>query len=245
MAGTSLLSIFVNLVEFGEVLILLIQMNALAAIFMKKFLIATFLIPTHQLFAQIESSSSLQDSSLFRLKVKGHIKQVVKWADKLGVNYLVLSETDEYISFADTSTWGQDCKEERCLDKELYAYHFLNGDSLLWKVFDFQRACSADNIVEFRKNGTRVTDLDNNGIGETWIMYSITCTSDVSPRTLKLIMHQAQKKYVIRGTSQPKKEFLDEEFGGKYNPDANFSTLSTSFKSFAKKLWDANLYDIL
>jgi len=203
-----------------------------------------FLLLSSLLHAQISPKSSLRDSSLFRSKIKGHVKQLLQWRDKLGLNYLVLTETPEFTSSAKTSSWDQDCTEEGCTDKELYAYHFLNTDSLLWKITDFERACSVDIFVEFRKNATRVTDLDSNGVAETWIMYSLTCTSDVSPRKLKLIMHQGSKKYSIRGTSQPAKQMLDGAFGGKYFPDASFSSLPARWKNYAKKLWAQNIYDL-
>ncbi len=88
-----------------------------------------------------------------------------------------------------------------------------------------------------------VTDLDSNGIAETWFIYTTACKSDVSARTMKLVMHQQNKKYIIRGTSQPAKNMIDEEYGGKYNPDSAFKSLPQKFQVFAKKLWQKHLFD--
>jgi hypothetical protein len=205
-------------------------------------LIVVFL--SAQLHAQIRSVSSLKDSSLFKAKIKGHVVQLFKWTDKSGVNYLVLTETSEFKSKAKRSSWDQDCNEEFCGDKEIYAYHFLGVDSLLWRVMDHERACTVDLVAEFRRKATTITDLDKDGVAETWIMYSLTCTSDVSPRALKLIMHEGSKKYAIRGTSQPGRNFTEPEYGGKYYPDSSFAALPAVLKAFGKNLWNKNLYDL-
>jgi hypothetical protein len=183
------------------------------------------------------------DSAFLRDKIKGNIKQTLRWTDRLGDNYLVLTETDAQITPPAISNKNIHCKEG-CTNKEIYAYHFINRDSLLWKLTDFVNACSFDNILEYRNGATKITDLDKNGLAEIWIMYSMTCTSDVSPRSLKLILYQGNKKYAIRGTSQPSPKTEDVKYGGKYVPDKEFQTLPQSFKDFAKKLWDKYLYDI-
>lgn len=210
---------------------------------MRIILLINFLFFFSQTHSQLVAKSSLKDSLLFKSKIKGGVKQILKWSDKLGTNYLLLSETPEISSKEKLSSFGEEC-EDGCTDKELYAYHFVNGDSLLWKLMDFQKACSFDIAVEFRNGATKITDLDSNGIAETWVMYSLTCTSDVSPRTLKLVMHQGSKKYIVRGTSQPAKRALDKENGGKYIPDVEFASLPKAFKEYARKLWLQHLYDM-
>jgi len=192
---------------------------------------------------QTNSSQLLTDSARFKSKITGNIKQFRRWTDHLGDNYLILCVTDVIKSSAKKTKYGEDCNGE-CADKELYAYHFIGKDSLLWKLADFEKACNYDNIAEFRNGATKITDLDNNGIAEVWLMYSTACTSDVSPRTLKLIMYQGNKKYAIRGTSQPAKNAVDERNGGKYNPGKEFEGLPPSFKDFARNLWTKYLYDL-
>jgi hypothetical protein len=183
------------------------------------------------------------DSAFLKDKVKGKIKETHRWTDRLGDNYIVLTETDETETPPGYIKSKIDCADG-CTDKELYAYHFTGKDSLLWKLNDFIKVCGFDNTVEFRAGATKITDLDKNGLAEVWMMYSMTCTSDVSPRTLKLIMYQGNKKYAIRGTSQPSPKMTDEKYGGKYVPDKEFQTLPQSFKDYAQKLWMKYLYDI-
>lgn len=183
------------------------------------------------------------DSAFLKGRIKGKIKQTHRWTDRLGDNYLVLTETGELTTPPGIAKKKSDCKDG-CTDKEIYAYHFITKDSLLWKLNDFVNACSFDNILEYRDGATRITDLDKNGVAEIWIMYSMACTGDVSPRTLKLIMYQGNKKYAMRGTSQPSPKMEDEKYGGKYVPAKEFLTLPQSFKDYAKKLWDKYLYDI-
>jgi hypothetical protein len=199
-------------------------------------------ISTHG-YTQTNAHPYLSDSARFKSKITGNIKQFMRWTDHLGDNYLILTVTDKIKTAVKKSRSGKDCNDG-CVDKELYAYHFIGKDSLLWKLADFEKACEFDNIVEFRKGATTITDLDNNGLAEVWIMYSTTCTSDISPRTLKLIMYEGNKKYAIRGTSQPSKNMTDEKFGGKFNPDKEFDGLPQSFKDFARNLWMKYLYDI-
>ena len=210
---------------------------------MRTIILFILLFPILNGHTQANFARQLTDSARFSSKVTGNIKQFMRWTDHLGDNYLVLCVTDELKSPAKKSKFGEDCSGG-CADKELYAYHFVGKDSLLWKLSDFEKACNYDNIVEFRKGATKITDLDHNGIAEVWLMYSTTCTSDVSPRTLKLIMYQGNKKYAIRGTSQPARNEIDEKSGGKFIPDKEFESLPQSFKDFGKNLWMKFLYDL-
>jgi hypothetical protein len=205
------------------------------------FVLILFLLPQF-LCAQLGVKPGLRDSVAFKGKYKGAVQHLYRWNDKLGDNWLVLTVTDDIPSKAKTSGFDEDCDGE-CTDRELYAYHFLGMDSLTWKVQDFERACNWDNLVEYRPKSIKITDLDSNGVAEVWMMYSMTCTSDVSPRTLKLIMYQGKSKAAIRGTSQSAKNMIDKEYGGKYSPDKQFLSLPLKLRQFGEKLWKQNLYD--
>lgn len=208
---------------------------------MRSFILTIFLVIC--LGADSQTKIFSTDLDAIKSKITGNIKQFLRWTDHFGDNYLVLTETEATKSPANSKNLKTDCTDG-CTDKELYAYHFVGRDSLLWKLNDFIKNCNFDNIVEFRKGATKITDLDKNGIGEIWIMYSLACTSDVSPRMLKLIMYQGNKKYAIRGTSQSSKQMTDENYGGKYIPDKEFQKLPQSFKNYAKILWTKHLYDL-
>ena len=204
-------------------------------------LLAGLLVSTYG-YTQANEKPGLSDSAIVK-KIKGTIKQFIRWTDNLGDNYLVLTVTDEIKSSAKISGSGLDCRGG-CTDRELYAWHFIRKDSLLWKLTDFEKACSLNNVAEFRNSATKITDLDKNGLAEIWIMYSTACITDPAPRTLKLIMYQGNKKYAIRGTSQSARNKIDEKYGGKYMPDKEFESLSQPFKDFAQKLWSQHLYDL-
>jgi hypothetical protein len=129
---------------------------------------------------------------------------------------------------------------------ELYANHFiLKGNDTLqtWRVYDFISDCPVDIEAKFIKNSFQVTDLNQDGRGEIWIMYKTVCHGDVSPSDMKIIMYQGQQKYAIRG--QNKVQITDKEFyGGKYKIDKAFANGPKVFLTFAKKLWDKNIIQL-
>lgn len=200
-----------------------------------------FLIPKIG-FCQFQVKKLNPDTLGRKIDISGQPVYSVKWNDKLGINYLLLTEGKEE-SVDPMKAPATMSDDETHKNKNLYGYHIINRDSLLWKISDFEKLCPFDVIVEFRDGATTITDLDSNGIAESWIMYSTTCTSDVSPRTLKLIMHQGSLKYAIRGTSQPSADMLDHEYGGKFVPDESFKKLPKQFRLFAQELWSRHLYD--
>jgi hypothetical protein len=160
------------------------------------------------------------------IKYTGRMVAGVKWKDKLGENVLIVTETEEKAKGDFRS-------------KELYGYHFIihgNSSRQLWKVQDFVKDCEFDLTLEFIKNSLTITDLDSNNIAETCFMYKLSCRSDVSPNDLKLIMHEGDNKFAIRGTT--KISITGEgSYGGEMKIDAAFNTAPIEFADFAKKHW--------
>ncbi len=173
------------------------------------------------------------------IKFSGKIKTAVRWTDKSGDNIVITTETGEKTNKKEEPT--DDGREA-----SLYAYHYIVGkDStfLAWKIYDFVKDCSFDIEASFIKNSFQVTDLNNDGVAEVWIMYKIVCTSDVSPCDMKIIMYQGQQKYAMRG--QNKVKVSDKEFyGGDYKFDNAFLDGPTMFRDFAKKMWNKNIMQI-
>ena len=105
------------------------------------------------------------------------------WTDGEGEHRLVLS------------------RSESRGDLDLYGQHFLRGVdgkwTALWQVHDFVHACEVDSTAEFFGD-IEVTDLDTDGIAETSFAYLVSCKGDISPHTLKLLMHEGKTKYAIR-----------------------------------------------
>jgi hypothetical protein len=171
-------------------------------------------------------------------KYEGIVKEVIQYKDNLGIHLVFITETELIASKS-----GAD---NNYVDDALYAYHYnFVGDSLslLWKVYDFVKACSVDIEASFIKKTFQVTDLDYDGIGEVWLMYKTACHGDVSPSDMKIIMYEADKKFAMRGQNKvqiSKKEFM----GGNYEFDEAFNKGPSVFKTLAKKMWNKNIMQV-
>lgn len=162
------------------------------------------------------------------IQYKGNIVQTAQWKDSLGNNTILLTETGIH----DVDSNGN-------RGAALYAMHFLNkSDSaqLVWKVYDFIDECPVDVVASFVKNGFAVTDLNQNGIAEVWMMYRITCQGDVSPVPMKIIMYEGKQKYAARGNTKVKVS-AGEFMGGDYELDDAFKNAPGAFKKYADELW--------
>ncbi len=171
------------------------------------------------------------------ISYSGNIKTAVRWTDNAGDNIVITTETGDKKSISGDS--------EDYRDAALYAYHFLVfGDSVrqTWKVTDFIKECPFDIEANFIKNTFQVTDLNKDGVSEVWLMYIVTCTSDVSPVDMKIIMYQGIQKYAMRGHTKVKAS-QDEFMGGDYQFDKAFNEAPSEFRDFAKKLWKAHLME--
>ncbi len=169
------------------------------------------------------------------IHVQGEIGNAIRYTDKLGDNIVITTETGQFPSKKEN--------EEDDKDAELFAYHFLSEADTIkqtWKVYDFIKACPFDIEANFVKNTFQVTDLNNDGIAEVWIMYKTACHSDVSSSDMKIIMYQGTQKFAMRGRNKVK--ISDTQFeGGEYTFDKLFTDGPVVFSDFAKKLWDKNI----
>lgn len=160
---------------------------------------------------------------------KGELKDVLRFTDSEGDHLLVCSETGVKNSPSD----------ESMRQAELYARHYVlqNGQySERWMVSDFVRDCPVDLEAQFVPNTVQVTDLNKDGVGEIWIMYTTACRGDVSPSAMKIIVYQGKQKFAMRGRKQVslgEKEVL----GGDYTFDQAFTQGPAVFREYAKKLW--------
>ncbi len=177
------------------------------------------------------------------IKYEGIIVNAIKWTDNLGENIVITTETGIYESkkFKHESDGG---------DAEIFAYHFIvenNNAKQTWKVNDYISDCPVDIVAEFIDNTFQITDLDNNGVAEIWLMYKTVCHGDVSPSNMKVIMYERQQKFAIRGENKVVLGIDDDGnemyMGGEYNIDKGFSEGPKVFLDFAKKLWDKNIIE--
>jgi hypothetical protein len=162
------------------------------------------------------------------IKVKGNIQSAITWKEKNGEFLVILTESGNI---------EVPKSEER--QAELHAYCFQKNQQSYaqkWMVFDFEEPCPFDLEVGFLKKTLQVTDLDQNGIAEIWLVYKLSCRSDVSPSELKIIMYEGQKKYAMRGKTKVNLSET-ETLGGEYKFDNAFINGPSIYRNFAKYIW--------
>jgi hypothetical protein len=167
---------------------------------------------------------------------EGKLKAATKLKDLNGEHIIILTETGEIPS-------KKIIEQEDETDFKIFANDYIfdkkeNKYKLNWKMQDFISNCEFDLMMGFIKNAFKITDLNKNGIAEIWTMYHMTCTSDVSPSEMKIIMHEGKQKYALRGNSIVNPG--TEKIGGDYKLNENLSKASKEFKDFALKMWKEN-----
>jgi hypothetical protein len=131
------------------------------------------------------------------IKLKGKVQEVWKWTDNTGENIFITSFVAPYDE-KNKNEYGEEGQSA-----ELHAFHYArkdNGDYMqVWMLNDGEKICSFDITCEFIKDATSITDLDQDGVAEITVQYKLACRSDVSPALMKLIMHEGEAKYALRG----------------------------------------------
>ena len=167
------------------------------------------------------------------IKYDGNVVTGKRWNDKNGENILILTKTNLKEKKVRKSGY-----EETDLECELYGYHYVSsGDSysLLWKIQDFVKECWFDLTLDFIPGSLSITDLNEDGIAESTFLYKMSCRSDVSPSELKLMMHENDVKYALRGEMLIKMEGFTA--GGNYKVDKSFDSAPDGFLDYAKSQW--------
>lgn len=172
------------------------------------------------------------------ISFKGSLKDALRWSDKEGVHFTLITETGEYPSIK--------VQNENYRDAELFAYDYLvekdRSVRKKWGISDFVKNCPVDINANFVKNTFQITDLNADGVGEIWIMYKVGCSGDISPIVMKLIMYQGQKKYAMRGRSRIELS-ANEKDGGEFLFDNAFLCAPYQIKDFARKIWSKNVIE--
>ncbi len=188
-------------------------------------------ILTQTCFAQFKLTKTKKNAIPKNIQYTGNIVQAVRWTDNTGDNLVMLTLSDK--------TQSKNAPDEGYSDGALYAYHYLlSGDSArqTWRIYDYVKECPVDMFLYFVDKSFAVTDLNKDGKAEVWIMYKVSCQGDVSPVTMKIIMYQDNKKFVIRGTTRVKAS-ATEYMGGTYLFDEAFKTAPAAFRQYAEQLW--------
>ncbi len=178
---------------------------------MKIILLFLSLIWVPHSFAQIRVTSLDNHTVPQNIRYAGKLVRAVRWADQTGDQIVILSDTSPYPT-KDTVEEGN--------DEEIFASHFqISGDHsiLTWRVCDFEKACDLDMDFYFVNDAFAVTDLNQEGKAEVWIMYRNSCHGDVSPVPMKIIMYEDGHKYAVRGTTRVRVSATDFMGGGPIN----------------------------
>lgn len=189
------------------------------------------------------------------IKFKGDLYQAWQWQDSLGDNLLITSQA--------TATYSTKPGEEEGAAATLHAFHYLNkpeGYTLLWQLHDGVEACPVDLSCQYI-DSVQITDLDGNGIAETGLLYKTACRGDVSPAYMKLIMHEDNRKYALRGNMWVKLNPADSftvtpatvnletmpkagseydrllQSDGRYENEKDFKNAPPAFLAFAREWW--------
>jgi hypothetical protein len=189
-----------------------------------------------------------------KLRYRGKLQEALQWNDKLGENTLITSVLGPSKGKGDMAD-GQTI--------ELFAVHYVKTDTgyrALWRLNDLEKNCELDITAGFIRGSTTITDLDGDGIAETKLQYELACRGDVSPSSMKLIMHEDSVKYALRGERWvwaggdedtvfrvteknvnlekfPAKEDDYSWVMGRYETEKEFAKAPASFLVFARREW--------
>jgi len=147
-----------------------------------------------------------------------NVIDIFTWYDNLGKNTLILT-----------------AKKSGRVKTDLRAYHYTGDGNLLWDIKDYSAKDDHYEYTGINHKKIRITDLDDDGIAEISIVYTLGWSYSDDLEEVKLIMHEKGKKYAIRG------ERWDGNDGCvyKYNMYGknSFESAKSSFKSYAKNLF--------
>jgi len=184
-----------------------------------------------QLEIRVLGSQDIPPSILYN----GNIQKAVSFSDNNGKHLALITESGEQISKDESSFRGAD----------IYAYQYTNVEgkwSMDWKVYDFIKDCELDLACNYIPDTFGVTDLDQDGEAEVWLMYELACTGDVSPSIMKVIMYENGIKHAVRGERRTLiSENPKEYYGGDYAFGSTFKDAPDTFRKYAVKLWKTHV----
>lgn len=163
--------------------------------------------------------------------------RAVKWKDNTGENIVVLTRTKKGKSASRP--------EEGYYEQSLEVRYFQNDGKhwrQKWNVHDQVMECDHEMVTNYVKKTFKVTDLDEDGTAEVWIMYRTGCGIEERPGNMKIIMYEGETRYSVKG--RVRMQVSEKKYdGGDYNLDPNFAKGPAAFKEYAVDLWQANVED--
>ncbi|SNC77380.1 hypothetical protein SAMN06265337_3963 [Hymenobacter gelipurpurascens] len=204
-------------------------------------------------------------------RLPGQLLEAWRWQDANGENLLVVFRAvtlsnQQRAKQAHPATAPDSNEVEEMGDFERTArlmakqYVLKQGKyTVLWRLQDGVAACALDMTLGLKPSSTTITDLDQDGQGETTLVYTAACRGDVSPASLKLIMREGPDKYALRGSTvvqydsvpvlqrQPAVPCCAEKLSkaqreqgddaGYYETEKEFQRAPPAFLSFARQQW--------
>jgi len=162
------------------------------------------------------------------LRRSGRVVQALRYTDRTGTYTVLATQSGPAADPNSQSGSGQRA--------DLYVYHYpATGPAPTWQVRDFVADCQLDLVTNFSPQGLTVTDLDQDGTAEVWLVYRTGCRGDISPDTQKIIMYEGARKYAVRGTTRTVLDGQSE--GGAYTLDAAWQAAPAAFRRHAEQLW--------
>lgn len=197
--------------------------------------------------------SILKDPVIDEFDFDGSVISSFSWTDANGTNFLINTIAKRQVDGLPAMN--------------LYSYHYIKDSEgkieLLRLVQDYEDFCDFDITLEFLGEPT-ITDLNEDNFAEVSVTYRKTCRSDVSECEMKLIMHDQNGKYGLRGfqyivfpdspepigyqfdlSKAEKTEDVPEwlDFRGRYKNANDFKNCDPSFFKLADSVWQANAFE--
>lgn len=174
------------------------------------------------------------------LRHEGRVVQALRYTDRTGAYCVLTTEIAPRVAPGTSAENGRRA--------DLYAYQYqlpaTGAPTLSWQVHDFVDDCPLDIEARFLPGSLTVTDLDQNGTAEVWVVYRTTCRGDVSPSTQKIIMREGGQKYAVRGSSRISLGSGQYD-GGNFTMDAALEKAPAVFRQYAVQLWKRRMAEQL
>lgn len=191
------------------------------------------------LFAQSDLRKVAIEDLPENVKEISDISSALQWTDSLGNNLLIITKRvfrkgDENTAPANRHTRPN--YNRYTIPSFAHCFQLIEDSAILrWKVAGISRLCQ-DETINHTQSWHVVTDLNNNGRAEVWIIHKGPCVSEETGGSMKIIMHEGYWEYIMDG-------YIIDTVPSEYNLDANFRKGPPEFRRYALQLWHHFLKD--
>lgn len=172
-----------------------------------------------------------------RIDYPKKLVRAIKYEDNTGEHIVVRTRTKK----AKSASRPEEGYYEQQLDVRSFSFDGKHWRQK-WNIHDQVMECDHEMEVKYVKKTFAITDLDKDGTAEVWVMYRTGCGIDERPGNMKIIMHEGDTRYSMRGRVRMKINEKKYE-GGDYVFEQPFYKGPAEFKEYALFLWKANVED--